>query len=228
MPSIPSVCQELGIKANRTHENGSPYHTLPAINDQANRKVVGDSFEIALHLDSAYPNDAPLFLPGTHGLTAALNAQVDALFTHYVCLCTAMPFPPEQLQSIMSIFMSRTSTNSTAAKPPSTPEEKEKVLQAFEKALGNFSKAYAHTGGTTDHILHGKSTKEEQAQSSSRGEVGPFLDGDKPVYADFVVGAWLAMFAECMHEGDWKRVREWHGGLWGAVHDALEPWRVIR
>ena len=80
MPCIPSVCADLGIKASRTHPNGEPYYTLPALNDHG--KAIGDSFEIACHLDEAYP-EKPLFLKGTKGLTAAFNAQVDALFTHY-------------------------------------------------------------------------------------------------------------------------------------------------
>jgi glutathione S-transferase len=58
--------------------------------------------------------------------------------------------------------------------------------------------------------------------------IGPWLDGEEPVYADLVVGAWLAMAAECMPVHDWERVRGWHGGLWGRVHDALEPLRKMR
>jgi hypothetical protein len=38
----------------------------------------------------------------------------------------------------------------------------------------------------------------------------------------------LAMAAECMPVHDWERVRGWHGGLWGRVHDALEPLRKMR
>lgn len=137
-----------------------------------------------------------------------------------------MPFPPSQLQEIISIFVSRASPENTAAQVTS-PEDKEALLLAFEKDLSKLSKAYAHSGGTTDHILHSAGTASEQAQASQREIIGPFLDGDEPVYADFIVGAWLAMFAECLPEEDWKRVRDWQGGLWKSVHEALAGLRVF-
>ena len=73
MPDIHSVRSQLGVPANRTLPNGSPYHTLPLIHDQSTATYIGDTFEIALHLDKTYPDSPPLFRPGTIGLTAALT-----------------------------------------------------------------------------------------------------------------------------------------------------------
>ena len=55
-----------------------------------------------------------------------------------------------------------------------------------------------------------------------------FLDGDEPVYADFIVGAWLKMFEASLESEDWRRVRAWQDGLWGRVVDALNEWSEIK
>ena len=65
MPDIHNLREELKIPANRTHSDGTPYHTLPAIHDRAKDKLIGDTFEIALHLDNAYPDSPRLFRPDT-------------------------------------------------------------------------------------------------------------------------------------------------------------------
>jgi glutathione S-transferase len=227
MPDIASVRQELGVPANRTLPNGSPYHTLPLIHDKSTNNFIGDTFEIALYLDKTYPDSPSLFRPGTIGLTAALNNRVDDLFTKFVALNDIMPFPETSKAKINSIFASRFGLTNLEDMALSA-SAREALFVGFENALGEFAKAYAHTGGTTDTVWSATGTAKAQAQKAGREDVGPWLDGSEPVYADFIVGGWLAMAAECMPEGDWERVRAWHGGLWGRVHDALEPLREMR
>ena len=48
MPDIASVREQLGVPANRTLPNGSPYHTLPLIHDRTTNQFIGDTFEIAV------------------------------------------------------------------------------------------------------------------------------------------------------------------------------------
>ena len=48
MPDITAVREKLGVPANRTLPDGTPYHTLPVIHDTATGALIGDSFEIAL------------------------------------------------------------------------------------------------------------------------------------------------------------------------------------
>jgi glutathione S-transferase len=235
MPDIASVRQGLGVPANRTLPDGSPYHTLPLIHDKTTGELLGDTFEIALYLDKTYPSSgSQLFRPGTVGLTAALNARVDELFTKYVALNEIMPFPEESKERIYGIFAARAGLKSLDEMAMSA-EAREALFVNFENALGEFAKAYRHVGGTTDTVWSATGTAAAQAQKGGREVVGPWLDGEEPVYADLVVGAWLAMAAECMPVHDWERVRGWHGGLWGGpgglwgrVHDALEPLRKMR
>lgn len=227
MPDIASVRQNLGVPANRTLPDGTPYHTLPAIQDLSTGKMVGDSFEIALYLDKTYPTSPILIHPGTTGLTAAFNAQVDGLFTKYVQLANQMPFNADAAEEIKQIFAKRAGV-STFEDLQLSEADREKLFVRFERALGEFVKAYYHVGGTTDYFWSETGTALAQAQMRNRESIGPYLEGDTPVYADFIVGAWLAMMEVCMESEDWRRVRGWQDGFWGRLHDALAPLREIK
>lgn len=227
LPDIPSVRQELGVPANRTLPDGSPYHTLPMIHDTSTGAKVGDTFEIALYLDKTYQNAPRLIQPGTTGLTAAFNAQVDGLFTRHVLLADQMPFDAAVAEQIQNIFAQRMGVT-TLPKTALNSEDRQKLLAAFENAMGEFVKAYYHTGGTTDYFWSPSGTAVEQAQMKGREQGGPWLDGDEPAYADLIVGAWLAMMEASMKNEDWERLRSWQGGFWGRLHDALAPLREIK
>lgn len=162
MPDIASLREELGVPANRTHPDSTPYHTLPVVQDATTGKLLGDSFEIALYLESAYPEGPSLFRPLTTGLTAALNAHVDGIFTKFASLCSQMPFDPRVEDAVSAMFARR-----AAATPPDLQfgnEQPEKMLVSFEAALGELAKAYRHTGGTTDYVWRAGGTEEAQSQ----------------------------------------------------------------
>lgn len=90
--------------------------------------------------------------------------------------------------------------------------EREPTLAAFEAGLGDLSKAYRHTGGTTDHLWRANGTDTTLAQrGEGKGDVEPWLDEQRPAYADVIVGAWLKMMEACMREEEWQRVRTWQG-----------------
>lgn len=222
MPDITAVREQLGVQANRTGPDGTPYHTLPVIKDPSTGEIIGDTFEIALYLDKTYPDSPRLILPAAIGLTAAFNATVDSLFTTYIVLVDSMPFDPRVAEKIDQIFAGRAKVMGIETLQPSA-EAREAMFLEFEKALERFVKAYYHVGGTTDYFW-----KKTGTQVSGREKVGPFLDGNEPMYPDLIVGGWLAMCAASMKPEDWERVRSWHGGFWGRLHDALEPLREIK
>lgn len=228
MPDITSVREALGVPANRTLPDGSPYHTLPVIQDLSTGELVGDTFEIALYLDGTYPESPKLIQPGTTGLTAAFNSQVDGLFTKFVILADQMPFDPRNADKIYAIFAKRMGGTTAFEKMQLSSEAREKMFIQFENALGEFVKAYYHVGGTTDYFWSETGTAAAQAQRKGREQIGPYLDGEKPAYADFIVGAWLAMLEASMKPEEWQRVRSWQGGFWARLHDALAPLREIK
>ncbi|USW53099.1 Putative glutathione S-transferase, Thioredoxin-like superfamily [Septoria linicola] len=227
MPDITAVREQLGVPANRTHADGTPYHTLPVVEDHSTGKIVGDTFEIAQYLDNTYPSPdgKNLFRPLSTGLTAAHNAHIDGIFTKFAILCSRMPFDPSVQDEVTAIFAKRATT--MAVDMNFGEEQRKAMIGSFEAALGELAKSYRHTGGTTDYFWLPKGTEEAQKQRG-RQEVGPFLDGKDPVYADFIVGSWLKMFEASMPEADWQDVRSWHGGLWGRIVDALKPWSEMK
>jgi len=178
-----------------------------------------------LYLDKTYPeaSSQTLFRPGTIGLTAALNAQVDGLFTKYVALADQMRFDPRIVERVQEIFAKRAGGEQVEM----SDADREKLMVQFENALGEFVKAYYHVGGTTDYFWLASGTSASQAQSSAREVCGPYLDGDSPAYADLIVGAWLAMMEDCMRPEDWRRARTWQDGFWARLHDALAPLREM-
>jgi len=229
MLDISALRETLGVPANRTLPDGTPFHTLPVVKHTANGKILGDSFEIALYLDNAYPEAPSLFHPSTTGLTAAFNAHIDGTFTKFATLCSQMPFDSRIKDDVTAMFARRFGVKSWDEIQLNS-EQRENMLISFEAALGELAKAYRHTGGTTDHIWRAGGTEKAQNQRPPPGreEPGPFLDGDRPVYADFIVGSWLKMMEEGMKPDDWQRVRTWQDGLWGRVIDALGNWSEIK
>ncbi|KAF2161907.1 hypothetical protein M409DRAFT_69437 [Zasmidium cellare ATCC 36951] len=224
---ISSLREELGVRANRTLPDGTPLHTLPMIQDAVTKEIVGDSFEIVLYLDRAYPDSPKLLRPYTAGLTAAFNAHMDEVFTKHLGLCTRTSFDPAVVEEVMAMFAKRFGVSSLADMQLSN-EQREDMFVSFEVALGELTKAYNHTGGTADRVWRTTGTAKEQTQRSGRESAGLFLDGEEPAYADFIVGAWLKHFEADMVPKDWERVCSWQDGRWGKMVAALDQWSEMK
>ncbi|KAL9026357.1 MAG: hypothetical protein Q9196_004966 [Gyalolechia fulgens] len=82
---------------------------------------------------------------------------------------------------------------------PLGSEQRKKMVAGFEAALGS--------GLASWFVRH---------------DEGPFLEGNTPMYADLIIGGWLRMMKNCLPE--WEKLKGWHEGLWGRLHDALEEW----
>lgn len=76
-------------------------------------------------------------------------------------------------------------------------EARAALLRSFEAALGGLAGCFV------------------------RRDEGPFLEGAVLMYADLIVGGWLLMMKVCLPESEWEMLREWDGGLWGRLVDAL-------
>ncbi|TFK18967.1 hypothetical protein FA15DRAFT_230908 [Coprinopsis marcescibilis] len=212
LPDVPSVREKLGLAANRTHWDGSPFHTLPAIKDLSTGETIGDSFDIALYLDKQGPGAGQLFPPATIGLTKAFNKYVDALFTNnVVILCLhGMPMNPATAEQTKATFLWRTQKKSWE-EFDIAPEDRVKALESFKTVLGEFAITYS------------------VGVDKSTGGGGPFLDGRAiPTYADLIVGGWLGYMSASLPGQEWDEVKTWHDGLWGRIYEALEKYAEIK
>ena len=110
-----------------------------------------------------------------------------------------MPLNPANAEVAKKEFAKRAGVESWDSFTLSA-EDRVKTLASLRSALDGLAKSYKHTDGV-------------------------FLDGHEATYADLIVGAWLQMFRICCKE--WEEIRGWHDGLWGALHDALEPYAAV-
>lgn len=229
----------LGAAPVRKHDvDGGDFPTLPVIVDHCTSAslssppdgkkeeagltadvVVGDSFDIALHLDRAHPTSPPLLPPRTAALHRAFNAHADRVFTAHVALAAhGMPLDPATAHLTHDEFCRR------SGRPPGSWEElaprgaaRAEMLAAFEAALGELAAFWGRPTCTENDDGGDVGT----SSSGGGGGGSPFLEGGEvPMYADLIVGAWLQMMRVCLPE--WETLRGWHGGLWGRLNDALE------
>lgn len=209
MREIAQTRAKLGIAAARKHPDGSDFPTLPVLQDPESDAIIGDSFDIALHLHEKFPAPPPLFPPQSVALHRTFNAYVDQLFSiHGAPLAGSfMPLDPKTAAEDAAEFVARavkyygrneTTTWEDLAIPVGS-EARQQALKAFEDALGS-----------------------KLAVWFVNRDKGPFIEGAAPMYADFIIGGWLKFMRHCLPE--WDAMKQWHQGLWGRLFDALEHW----
>lgn len=196
LSNVTPTRKSLGADPVRFFSDGEPFHTLPVITDRSSNMVVGDSFDIAVHLDRTHPNGPSLFRHSI-GLYAAFNAHIDSIFPAGAPLCSeSMPFNPETAEQSKAEFCRRIGVK-TWDELIVRGDERKKVLSAFQAALGEAAKYF-------------------------RFSDGPFIGGKEADYADIIIGGWLMFYSQTLTE--WEEIRMWHGGIWGKLHDGLEPY----
>jgi glutathione S-transferase len=199
LTEITQIRRSLGAPPCRKHHlDKTDFYTLPVIVDHTREanQVVGDSFEIALYLDEAYPSSRQLFPDNIAASYREFNAQVDNVFATYVVLgAHTIPLNPETAAKTRAEFCRRASRKDWEEFAVRGPQ-RTAMLNQFEMALGELAQLYAEKGSGV-HLARGAT----------------------PTYADFIVGGWLWMIKETLPE--WDMVRAWQDGLWGKLHDTL-------
>lgn len=227
LQDIPKVRRAVGMPASRKFADGTDYYTLPMLSDSSTSSILGDSFDIAVHLQKTYPNSGAgdLFPPQTldyvfsHDLAlliplsecnerefgdyARFNTNVDAAFSAHVPLMVhGLPFNPATAEAIRAEFVRRAGVASWDDLTPGD-EEREKLKSSFCDMLGGLSELF------------------------TRQKSGPFLLGEQASYADLIVGGWLQMMRMTLPETEWEEVKSWHGGIFGRLHNALEKYAQV-
>ncbi|KAG6140263.1 hypothetical protein E4U28_003465 [Claviceps purpurea] len=254
VPDIPTLRSEtLRMPPTRFYADGSPYATLPILHDPnaspspstqnadsdsdsgnhhpPRGALIGDSFDIATHLETQYPlsGTGHLFPPikdllappstiddtifpiplseiraqSPHVQYSHFNNQVDALFSaHVQFMAYYMPLDPSSAEATKAEFVRRAGASSWEDFRLDG-EKREAMKMSLRDALG------VHLVG----LLR-------------RDESGPFVLGERATYADFIVGAWLKMIERTV-PGEWEEMRGWHGGVFGELHDALEKFAGV-
>ncbi|KAJ5311748.1 hypothetical protein N7476_007608 [Penicillium atrosanguineum] len=132
MLDISKVRLAMGVPAARKFADGSDYHTLPMITDSSTDSIVGDSFDIAIHmqthyadsgvkdlfppqkLDYVFEHDLAIFAPlsgrdeGVCGDYVRFNHNVDAAFSaHVMLMAHGLPFDSVSGDDVRAEFARR-------------------------------------------------------------------------------------------------------------------------
>ncbi|OAA69767.1 Glutathione S-transferase [Cordyceps fumosorosea ARSEF 2679] len=231
MLDIGRVRRSLGASACRKFADGGDFYTLPIVRDPSTGAVLGDSFDIAAYLEETYPGagggslfpelpaldgfafaptvDFPtlLTLPrdGRHPRFGRFNLAVDTLFTTFAALAAGgMPLDPATADKVKAEFARRAGAEPGGEDFKLEGEARRATLEGFEAALGGLAGLFEGVGGS------------------------PFVLGKQVSYADFIVGAWLRMYCVTLSREEWERLRGWHGGVFGRLHDALDAYAQIQ
>ncbi|KAJ7096697.1 hypothetical protein B0H15DRAFT_53355 [Mycena belliarum] len=203
LPDVPSVRHRVGAALVRAHRDGSDFPTLPIIKDTVTGKVVGDSFDIAVYLDEAYPNGPSLLPPSTLPLQHAFNISTDLVFQPYIILLThGISFNPETAERSKADFVWRAGVENWD-QLTIRGEARAKTLDAFKVALGGLAEFYKRSDG-------------------------PFMNGETPIYADFILGGWIAFMSRTLPVNEWEDIQTWQDGFWGRFHQALQKYAELK
>ncbi|KAF9283684.1 hypothetical protein BGZ68_005216 [Mortierella alpina] len=189
---------------------------------------VGDSFDIAVYLQTKYPDagsgdlfpaqkldfiynpENAILVPlseqkeGEHDEYARFNTNVDAAFTSHLGLAAyQLPFEPATAEASKAEFVRRAGVKSFDDFEVKG-EAREPLKEALRLMLGDLGKLFL------------------------RDPSGPFLMGAQATYADLIVGGWLRMLCVTLPKHEWEEARSWHGGIFGRLHDALEKYAEVK
>jgi glutathione S-transferase len=223
---IPELRKGLSCQATRKLDDGSDYFTLPMLQDPSSGKILGDSFDIAVHLDEAFPEAGAgrLFPPGSTrtGLDyespskdtvfyapittnagskyadyAHFNLHVDTTFSANMAIFGYyLPFNPPTADATKAVMAKRAHLTSWEDLKIEG-EAREPLRASFKEKLTSLAQLFK---------IHD----------------GPYLEGEQANYADLIVGGWLNFLSTVIPKDEWEEFRTWHDGVFARLHDALQ------
>ncbi|KAA8645890.1 hypothetical protein EYZ11_002057 [Aspergillus tanneri] len=206
--SYPDIAPLLSNLNVRPHEEGTAY-TLPAICHPSSitsnpHGALMDSFAIATHLDQAFPSP-PLF--PSRDASYALALAVNKLVANVTSKCSTLIIPRvvDFLDPRAREYFIKT-RSARFGKPLSEvlPKEPDQVQTIIDVATAEIA--------PLAQMLRGR-----------LGKNGPFLEGEKPGYADFLIVAFLA-WCERADKMLWEALVNVGEGEIKALWDVCLPW----
>ncbi|KAL4882767.1 hypothetical protein BJY04DRAFT_34378 [Aspergillus karnatakaensis] len=202
--TYPDIAPLLNSLSVPPHAKGTAHtdYTLPAITTESG--TIMDSLPIARHLEEQYP-EKPIFPSGdaSYALAVAVNKVMVAVGSagyNYIIPAIVKILDPRGQE-----FFIRTRTV-MFGKPLAevAPTDKEEVRSMIEKMKKEAAPLVV--------MLKGKT-----------GKTGPFIEGEKPGYADFIVVAFLIWF-KYADENIWEEIVGLGDGEIRALWEAVYPW----
>ncbi|KAJ7037834.1 hypothetical protein C8F04DRAFT_1209756 [Mycena alexandri] len=171
-PDIEDLCKKIGAEPTMIRKNGVPYYTLPVIQDPQTGAIVSDSARIADYLDSTYPS--PKITPaGTHVLQKTFQVAYDQAIGPMVQF--VIPAIAKILRPKSEEYFVRTREASFRKKfvdVEPTGEAREAAWKEVEAGLG----------------------KVDRWLNEGKNNGAPFVMGDSPTLADFMIAGKMQWF----------------------------------
>ncbi|KIJ59653.1 hypothetical protein HYDPIDRAFT_100338 [Hydnomerulius pinastri MD-312] len=196
-PDIEPLLKSKGAKP--TQVNGLTVYTLPVIEDPSTGAVISDSYDIALYLDKTYP-DTPKVIPdGTQALIEAFHSGILTAFKDTILLSSVI--------------------GCAKLNPPSQEYYKRTRVERYNKKWEDFSPPEARPEQWKE-MRRAWNAVDGWYQKSS----GTFIMGDKPCFADFIVGGRIKWAKVSYSDNDWNEMAKWNGGRWEKLLKDLDPY----
>ncbi|KAL4070437.1 hypothetical protein J3A83DRAFT_4129717 [Scleroderma citrinum] len=191
-PDIAPRMKEIGATPNK-RPDGSDIYTLPVISDPNTGAVVTDSWDIAVYLESTYP-EKPIFPKDTNGLIRALDTT----------------YADQTQPAVAFIYLRVTEILREQCSEEHYITTREKY---FDKKLAEFSPE----GPVRDQ--HWSSLEKAFSTTMSWYDKtdGKWFMGSTFSYADIIVACQLNWLKKVLHDDEWRRIAAWRGGEWEEV-----------
>jgi glutathione S-transferase len=203
-PDIEAHCKKLGILPTSKNPDGSPHYTLPAIHDPSTGIYVSDSMLIAEYLEKTYPDTPSLFPHNTVGLQStffpAFESNLDALWQFSLpATCSILNAPSAEYFRRTREAHFGKTMEDLFPKGEVGVVEWAKVQEGYTKTASWFAKT------------------------------GPFMMGDTPSWADFVVASYTLWSRIIWGEDSqqWKDITSWNGGRWKTLMESLKKYETV-
>ncbi|KAL4810191.1 hypothetical protein BDV18DRAFT_130481 [Aspergillus unguis] len=201
-PDIAPLLKSLSVPPNPEGTASTASWTLPAI--QHSGGAIMGSLPIARYLEKQFP-ERPLFPSGN--VSYAIAVAVDRIMSlvGFALYELIVPRIKDILDPRAQEYYERT-RSAMFGKPVADvrPTDEREIQQMIDKAKKEMM--------TIVEMLKGNSAK-----------AGPFLEGEQPSYADFIVIAYLTWYKTA--DGNiWKQLIELGDGELRTLWDAVSPW----
>ncbi|TDL18670.1 hypothetical protein BD410DRAFT_822347 [Rickenella mellea] len=202
-PDIKPLMQKLGAPPSAKSRSGTEFYTVPVIYDSTTGHYIADSFKIAQYLDTTYPSTPPLFPAG---------ADVVASFEKHFIRETVSPLIPLMVPRVITHLQPRCTEFFRTTREqrfkctieeiaPDGSEKRKEGWEKVRKSLDTFA------GCLTEN-----------------GALGPYLFGEAPTQADFIVLGWL-LWIKTLSPEEWEPISHANGGRWGDLVHATEKYQ---
>ncbi|KAJ6584767.1 hypothetical protein B0H19DRAFT_1015439 [Mycena capillaripes] len=205
-PDIEDLCKKIGAEPSMIQDDGSPYWSLPVIQDRNTGKVISDSARIAYYLDSTYPDTPKLIPAGTHTLQRTFRVAFDS--------AVHGPIVPYIIPAAAKILLPKSEEHYVRTREEDFGEKLVDVVPTGEAHEVAWKKVEAGFG------------KVDRWMNEGPNQGAPFVMGDQVSFADFVIAGKLQWcmkgFGEESHL--WKDMMTWNGGRWAKLINNLKKY----